>query len=310
MTEPLLAAQGVGPAEAAVSAADQATAPPATGSAAWAELRRNPMFLVPAAVLLVIVAMALVPQAFAGWFGHGDPRRCDLIDSNGGSTSGHPFGFDRQGCDVYANVVHGARASISVGILVTVLSLAIALVLGSLAGYRGRLVDVVVSRLTDVFFGFPFILGALVVLTSVGDRTIWSVSLVLAMFNWPVLTRLMRSTVLSVKNMDYVLAARALGATDRRILRHHVLPNAIAPVIVIATIGTGGVIVAEASLTFLGIGLEPPAISWGLQLSNARVGFQQHPHLLVYPGLFLSLTVLSFILLGDAVRDALDPKLR
>lgn len=301
---------GVSTTPAGPTATDPAAGVPATGSAVWAELRRNPLFLGPAAVLLVIVAMAAVPGAFAGWFGHGDPRVCELIDSSGGSRAGHPFGFDRQGCDVYANVVFGARASISVGLVVTVLSLAVALVLGSLAGYRGHLVDILVSRLTDVFFGFPFILGALVVLTSVGNRTIWSVSLVLALFNWPVLTRLMRSTVLAVRTTDYVVAARALGAGDLRIILRHVLPNAIAPVIVIATIGTGGVIVAEASLTFLGIGLEAPAISWGLQLSNARVGFQQHPHLLLYPGLFLSLTVLSFILLGDAVRDALDPKLR
>jgi oligopeptide transport system permease protein len=124
------------------------------------------------------------------------------------------------------------------------------------------------------------------------------------------MTRLMRSTVLSVKQMDYVTAARGLGASDWRIIRKHILPNAIAPVIVIATITIGSVIVAEASLTFLGVGLQAPAISWGLQLANAQNNFQTHPHLLLYPSIFLSVTVLSFILLGDVIRDALDPRLR
>lgn len=277
---------------------------------AWHDLRRNPVFLIAGFIVVVMILLAAFPGLFAGWFGHGNPRVCPLSRSGDGSSAGHPFGFDMQGCDVYANVIYGARASVSVGVLVTAMSLVIALTLGSLAGYYGRIIDTLLSRLTDIFFGFPFILGALVVLTSFNTRNVWTVSLVLALFGWPTMTRLMRSTVLSVKQMDYVTAARGLGASDWRIIRKHIIPNAIAPVIVIATITIGTVIVAEASLTFLGVGLQAPSISWGLQLANAQNNFQTRPHLLIYPSIFLSVTVLSFILLGDVIRDALDPRLR
>ncbi|HEX3814000.1 MAG TPA: ABC transporter permease [Mycobacteriales bacterium] len=297
--------------EAGVAAEVEPTGRQATLLAdAWHDLRRNPIFLIGGFIVLVMLAVAAFPGLFAGWFGHGDPRVCVLGRSGDPSSGGHPFGFDMQGCDVYANVIYGARASVSVGVLVTAMSLALAMTLGSIAGFYGKLIDTLLSRLTDIFFGFPFILGALVVLTSFDTRNVWTVSLVLALFGWPTMTRLMRSTVLSVKQMDYVTAARGLGASDWRIIRKHILPNAIAPVIVIATITIGSVIVAEASLTFLGVGLQAPAISWGLQLANAQNNFQTHPHLLLYPSIFLSVTVLSFILLGDVIRDALDPRLR
>ncbi len=276
----------------------------------WSVLRRRPTFLIAAFFVLLMLLIAAAPMLFAGWFGHGDPRACDLSDSAGGPTGGHPFGFDKQGCDVYANVIYGARASISIGLLVTALSVILALLLGSTSGYYGRAVDAVISRITDVFFGFPFVLGALVILTSFHVRSVLSVSMVIALFTWPVLTRLMRSSVLSVKHADYVIAARGLGAGDWRILRRHVIPNAITPVIVIAAITVGSVIAAESTLTFLGVGLQQPAISWGLQLSNAQTEFQTNPHLLLFPAAFLAVTVLSFIVLGDALQDALDPRSR
>lgn len=275
---------------------------------AWADLRRRPLFVVAAAVVLLLLLVAAFPQLFAGWFGNGDPRVCDLARSTNGPAAGHPFGFDKQGCDVYANVVHGARASISVGVLATLLVLVISLLLGSLAGFAGRAVDAVVSRFADVFFGFPFILGALVVLTTFDGRTVWAVALVLALFRWPSMTRVMRAGVLSVRQLDYVRAATALGASRYRLLRRHVLPNAITPIMVLVTLDIGTVIVIESTLTFLGVGLQAPAISWGLQLSNAATDFSSAPHLLIFPSLFLSLTVLSFIVLGDLIRDALDPR--
>ncbi|NEE04048.1 ABC transporter permease [Phytoactinopolyspora halotolerans] len=277
---------------------------------AWQDLRRNPLFWISGFLVLLMIVLAAIPDLFAGWFGNGDPRVCDLGRSNESPTAGHPFGFDKQGCDVYANVIHGARASISVGVLVTVLSLLIAVVLGAAAGYRGKWVDALISRVTDIFFGFPFILGALVILVSMNVRNIWTVSLVLALFGWPTMTRVMRSSVLSVKQMDYVVAARGLGADGWWLVRKHILPNAIAPVMVMATIAIGTAIVAEAVLTFLGVGLQAPAISWGLQLSNAQNDFQIASHLLIYPSIFLSVTVLSFIVLGDVIRDAFDPRLR
>jgi ABC-type dipeptide/oligopeptide/nickel transport system permease subunit len=168
----------------------------------------------------------------------------------------------------------------------------------------------VISRFTDIVFGLPFILGAIVVLSVIGDHSLWWVTLVLVLLGWTTMTRLSRSSVLSVRDSDYVNAARALGASDLRILLRHVLPNAIAPVIVYATIYIGIIIAAEAALSFLGVGLQLPAISWGLMISEAQTRVLTAPHLLLFPGAFLSLTVLSFILMGDALRDALDPKLR
>jgi oligopeptide transport system permease protein len=147
-------------------------------------------------------------------------------------------------------------------------------------------------------------------LTVISERTVLTVSAVLIVFSWPAMTRLMRATVLGQAHRDYVLAARGLGLSHRRILGRHILPNALAPVIAYATIAAGGVMVAEATLTFLGVGLQAPAISWGLELAAAQHQFRAYPHLLIFPGLFLSVTVLAFVTLGDVLRDALDPQLR
>ena len=277
---------------------------------AWPGLVRRPLSIVAGVIVLLVLAMVIAPAPFAGLFGHGDPRLCDLARSGAGPVGGHPFGFDTQGCDLYANVIYGARPTVTIGLLVTAGSLVLAVVLGSAAGYAGGVLDAVIGRLADVFFGFPFVLGALVILTVIPDRTVLTVSGVLIVFGWPAMTRLMRATVLGEAHRDYVLAARGLGVSRLRIMGRHILPNALAPVIAYATIFTGGVMVAEATLTFLGIGLQAPAISWGLELAAAQQQFRQYPHLLIFPGLFLSVTVFAFVAFGDAIRDALDPHLR
>lgn len=277
---------------------------------AWHALRRKPTFIASALMILFMAFIAAFPGPVAGLFGHGDPRFCALESSGAPPSAGHPFGFDLQGCDLYANVIYGARPSISIGLLTTLISFVAAAVLGVVAGYSGGWLDGIVSRLMDVFFGFPFILGAIIVLTAAPHRNVWTMALVLALFTWPTGTRLMRSSVLAVRASDYVLAARALGARPGRIMLRHIFPNAVAPLLVLSTLLVGGIIAAEASLTFLGVGLQLPAISWGLQLSVSQGYLEQYPHMLFFPALFLSLTVLAFILLGDALRDALDPKLR
>jgi ABC-type dipeptide/oligopeptide/nickel transport system permease subunit len=279
--------------------------------ARWQALKRRPTFLIAATIIAVMLVMAAIPGPFASLFGHGDPRNCNLVDSAlpPSLSSGHPFGFDIQGCDVYANVVYGARTSIPIGLLATGTSFLIAVVLGSMAGFYGGWFDTAVSRVIDVFFGFPFILGAIILLTSFPNRNVWTVSLVLALFSWPTGTRLMRSSVLSVMNAEYIASARALGASDARLIARHVIPNAIAPLLVLATLLVGTIIAAEATLTFLGVGLKLPAISWGLQLATAQQYLSTSPHMLIFPSLFLGVTVLGFVLLGDALRDAFDPKL-
>lgn len=276
----------------------------------WRTLRRRPLFWVCVATLGLLAAVAVVPQLFAGLFGQPDPRLCDLASGSLPPSAAHVFGTDRQGCDVYANVIYGTRASLSIGLLATAVALVIALVLGTLAGYRGGWADALIARLTDVFLGFPFLLGAVVVLTAIGSRTPVVIALVLAVFIWPTLARLMRASVRAVRDAPYVEAARAMGLGTGRIVGRYVLPNAIGPVLAVATITVGGVIVTESTLTFLGLGLRAPAISWGLQMANAQATFQTSPHTLVFPGLFLVVTVLATITLGDVLRDTLDPKAR
>jgi ABC-type dipeptide/oligopeptide/nickel transport system permease subunit len=266
------------------------------------------LFWLPLAVLTTLVLLTAFPGWIGGWFGSGDPRACDLSASARPPSAGHPFGSDLQGCDVYANVVHGARASLTVGLFCTLIALGIAVLVGTVAGYVGGWADSVLARLTDVFLGFPFLLGAIVALNSLGDRTVLSISLVLALFSWPTLARLVRTTVRSTRDAEYVQAAKAMGFPTTRILTHYVLPNAIGPVLAVATLTVGGVIVAESTLTFLGLGLRAPSISWGLQLATAQSRFQQAPHTLIYPGIFLAATVLSLITLGDVLRDAVNPK--
>ena len=274
---------------------------------AWRHLRRRPMFIIATAMILLLALMAIWP----GLFTNADPLACDLADSLLTPSSEHWFGTDLQGCDYYARTIYGARVSITIGVLVTAVSTLIAVALGSVAGFYGGFVDTVIARITDIWFAIPTILGGIVILRSVfSTRGLFQVSLVLIVLGWPTMLRLVRSAVLSVKETDYVDAARALGATNFRIIRRHVLPNSIAPVIVYATITVGGIISAEAALSFLGVGLQLPAISWGLMISVAQNRILTAPHLLLFPGLFLSATVFSFILMGDALRDALDPRLR
>ena len=275
-------------------------------SDAWHDLRRNPMFIISASLILLLIVVA----AFPGLFTHTDPKFCDLSHYNGGRAPGHPFGFDRQGCDIYSRVVYGARASVTVGILVTSGVVLIGGVIGALAAFYGGVVDSLLSRFVDVFFAIPLLLGAIVFLQAFPFRNIWTVVAAIMLLGWPQMSRIMRGAVISVKESDFVTAARALGASDMRILGRHILPNAIAPVIVVATISLGLFIVLEATLSFLGIGLPSSTVSWGSDINDAQSSLRSAPHVLLFPSVALSITVLAFMLLGDAVRDALDPKLR
>lgn len=275
-------------------------------SDAWHDLRRNPIFVISALLILFLIVVAMFPSLFTGT----DPKRCDLAMSDGGGTPGHPFGFDRQGCDVYARVIYGARASVTVGILVTSGVVLIGGTIGAIAGFYGGAMDSLLSRVTDMFFAIPILLFAIVFLSSFPFRNIWTVVAAIMLVGWPSVARIMRGSVLSVKESDFVTAARALGASNRRILSRHILPNAIAPVIVIATISLGLFIVLEATLSYLGIGLPGSTVSWGGDINDAQSSLRTAPHVLLYPSVALSITVLAFMLLGDAVRDALDPKLR
>lgn len=285
-------------------------------SDAWRQMRRSKLFLGASALLVILSVMAAFPQLFTSI----DPRErgaCALANSRKPpGTNGAWFGYDTFGCDYYSTVIYGARVSMIIGLVVVGGALVIGIVLGALAGYFGGWFDTVIARITDIIYGLPLILGAILLLNLLasdrffGERSLWTVSIALIALSWMTVMRLFRSSVISVRDADYVSAARAMGAPDGRIIIKHILPNSLAPVLVYATIAVGAIIAAEAALSFLGIGLQQPAISWGLQINSAQNYLRSSPHLLFFPSIFLSVTVLSFILLGDALRDALDPKLR
>ncbi|MEU6255462.1 ABC transporter permease [Streptomyces sp. NPDC047043] len=275
-------------------------------SDAWRDLRRNPVFIISALVILFLVVISIWPSLIAS----GNPLKCDLAKAQEGSQPGHPFGYDGQGCDVYTRTVYGTRISISVGVLATAGIAVLGSILGGLAGYFGGGMDSLMSRITDIFFAIPVVLGGLVLLSVVTSNTIWPVIGFMVLLGWTQVYRIARGSVITAKQNDYVQAARALGASDSRILLRHIAPNAVAPVIVVATIALGTYIALEATLSYLGVGLKPPTVSWGIDISAASAYIRNAPHMLLWPAGALAVTVLAFIMLGDAVRDALDPKLR
>ncbi|MFE9772768.1 ABC transporter permease [Streptomyces sp. NPDC005931] len=275
-------------------------------SDAWRDLRRNPVFIVSGLVILFLVVISLWPSLIAS----GSPLKCDLAKAQEGSQAGHPFGFDGQGCDVYTRTVYGARTSVTVGVCATLGVAVLGSVLGALAGFFGGVWDAVLSRITDVFFAIPVVLGGLVLLSVVTSSTVWPVVGFMVLLGWPQLSRIARGSVITAKQNDYVQAARALGASHTRLMLRHIAPNAVAPVIVVATIALGTYISLEATLSYLGVGLKPPSVSWGIDISAASPYIRNAPHALLWPSGALAITVLAFIMLGDAVRDALDPKLR
>lgn len=278
---------------------------------AWKNLRRQPLFLMSAFLIFVVIIVCLFP----GLFSQINPasEACQLANSDGGPASGHPLGYTQQGCDVFARVIYGTQSSVTVGLFTTIGVLFIGGVMGALAGYYGGWVDAILARINDIFFALPLILGAIVLVQLPvfrTNRSVWSLVLILIIFGWPQIARITRGAVIEVRNADFVMAARSLGVSKFRSLLRHVLPNSLAPIIVVATISLGTFIVAESTLSFLGIGLPPSVMSWGNDIQSARASLRSNPMPLIYPAIALSITVLSFIMLGDALRDALDPKAR
>jgi oligopeptide transport system permease protein len=271
------------------------------------KLKRDRRFWIAAAMIAIFAGMAIAPQLF--FTDSLDPSNCNLSDSALWPSSEHWFGTDILGCDYYTRVVYGARTSIEVGLVVGVLTVAIALALGSSSGYYGGKTDMIISRFADIWFSVPTTLGAILILTLFGGGGALVIGLVLVFFGWPDMTRLVRSTVIGGKHRGYVRAAKTMGSPGRTILRRHVLPNGIAPVLVFAAYTVGGAVGGEAGLTFLGVGLRLPSISWGLQIAIAQTRFTSDPYLLFFPSLFLSLLIGAFVLLGESLRDALDVKL-
>jgi oligopeptide transport system permease protein len=272
----------------------------------WRGLHRRPKFIVAALLILFILTVATFPGVFTG----ADPTYADPSQSLLGPSSAHWFGTDLQGHDIYARTVYGARASVAVGLGATLVVFLVGGALGMLAGFFGGWMDAVVSRITDVFFGLPLLLAAIVLMQVMHHRTVWTVIAILAVFGWPQVARIARGAVLEVRASDYVLAAKALGLPRFQILLRHALPNALGPVIAVATIALGAFIVTEATLSYLGVGLPTSVVSWGGDINLAQTRLRSGSPILFYPAGALAITVLSFMMMGDALRDALDPSSR
>ncbi|MCS5723594.1 ABC transporter permease [Herbiconiux sp. CPCC 203407] len=274
---------------------------------AWRDMRRRPMFWISAAIILLVVVVALFPNLFSQI----DPRECVLSNSNGAPTGAHLLGFNKQGCDVFSRIIHGTSTSLSVGIIVVILTTVLGILFGAFAGFYGGWLDSILSRAGDIFFSIPYILAAVVIMSVFSAyRNVFVIALAIGIFAWPSTARVLRAEILRVKNADFVMASRALGVSNFKILLRHVLPNSIAPVIVVTTISLGAAIVAEATLSFLGVGLPNTTMSWGNDISAAQTDLRTAPQTLIYPSIALSVTVLAFIMMGEVVRDALDPKAR
>ena len=257
-----------------------------------------------ALVLLILAAAAAAP-----WLTPYDPFRMVMAHRLQPPSWSHPLGTDMFGRDLWARMVLGARSSLLVASLGVAIASAIGVSLGLLAGYYGGWVDAVVSRVVDVFLAFPVILLALGLVAALGPSPI-NVMIAIGLVYWTTYARVVRVSVMAVRHEEYVLAARAIGMPDLRILTRHLLPNVSAPIIVIATLGMGGAIVIESTLSFLGVGVQPPVPSWGWTLALGLRYMREAPHLAVVPGVAIMLTVFAFNLRGDGVRDLADPRSR
>ena len=258
--------------------------------------------LIGAGVLAAIVALALLAPALTT----DAPLQTDLAGALRGPTGGHPFGQDRLGRDVFAQVAYGARASTIIAAAVVGITVLIGVMAGATAGYLGGAVDALIMRVVDIFLAFPGILLA-IALAGVLGPNLGNLVIALSVMGWVGYARLVRAQVLSLREREYVAAARALGAGPWRVVARHILPNALSPVIVQATFSAAGVIIAESSLSFLGLGPQDVP-TWGGLLSQGAAYLLYAPHIAFFPGLFIMLTVLALNLVGDALRDALDPR--
>ena len=279
---------------------------------AWKRLRRNKLAVIGAVWILFMILVALTADLWAPqWLG--SPTDIDSTQSAALSklppSLEHPFGTDATGRDQLVRVIDGARVSLTVGVIATVISTAIGLVMGALAAFYGGIWDVIIMRLADMFLAIPYTLFVIVMLAVIGQG-IQNVFIAIGILGWPSIARVFRSAILSVKENDYVDAARAMGASDFRIVARHIFPNSVASIVVYATMNVGGAILTESALSYLGMGVTPPTPSWGIMIQDGQTFLATQPWLMIMPGIAILTTVLAFTLLGDGLRDALDVKMK
>lgn len=271
----------------------------------WAKFCRNRLALASAVVVLALVLMAI----FAPWIARHDPLYIDMDHKFARpGQAGFLLGADELGRDVFSRLLHAGRVSLAVGLMTALIAVVIGSVLGALAAYYTGAIDSVIMRLTDVLLSIPTIF-LLLALSAFLKPTITTIILIIGLNSWMSVARLVRGQILSIKQQEFILAARALGANDRRLIFQQLLPNALAPVLVAATLSVATAILTESSLSYLGYGIQPPTASWGNMLNNAQAYVLYAPWVAVYPGVMITLTVLGFNFAGDGLRDALDPRL-
>lgn len=282
---------------------DTDTAPSPRGDI-WRRFRRNKL----AMAGLVVVVVMVFAAVFAPLVTRYDPTALGSA-SRAKPSSQHWFGTDVLGRDLFSRVVYGARVSLRIGILAVLGASLLGLFVGAITGYYGGKLDSLLMRTTDVFLSFPYILAAIVIITVIG-RGEGSVIVVLAFLGWMPIARLFRASVIQAKQAEYIEAARAVGCSNTRIIVRHILPNAVQPVIVYATIFVGTAVLTEAALSFLGVGVTEPTPAWGLMVNQGRSYLFNSPHLMFFPGAAIFVTVMAFVFVGDGLRDALDPRLK
>jgi peptide/nickel transport system permease protein len=275
----------------------------------WRDIRRRFMRNRLAIFGSVLVLLLFLTAIFAPLLAPADPYEQDLGNTLAGPSSAHLLGTDVLGRDQFSRLVYGSRIAVIVGLSAIFLATLIGVALGAISGYLGGFWDSLIMRIADIFFAFPLLIGAIVLILVLG-RGVPPVILALAIFTWATIARLLRSSILSVRESEYVEAARALGATRWRIVTRHILPNSMAPVLVYSTFSVGLAIVAEASLSFLGVGVRPDVPEWGNMIAVGQQFVGVHDYLWLFPSLAVVLTVLGFAFVGDGLRDALDPRLR
>lgn len=272
----------------------------------WRRFSANRMALVGLAIIFLLVVMAIFAPVFAPY----DPINDIFRGMRGvGPSPAHPFGFDHLGRDLLSRVIFGSRVALLVGLVATGIAVTIGIVVGAVAGFFGGWVDTLISRVIDTLMAFP-IIALLIVLAAVLGPSLVTTIVVIGATSWARFARVVRADVMSMKQQDFITAARAAGVTDWRIIWRHLLPNVMGPVIVLASLGIGGIIILESALSFLGLGIRPPNPSWGTTLADGRAFILRFPHIAFFPGLMIVITVLAFNFIGDGLRDALDPRQR
>ena len=258
---------------------------------------------------LFIVIGFLFTALFGPFLTTHSPNVINLKNRLSAPSWEHPLGTDELGRDIFSRILCGAKISLQIGIIVVSISATIGIMIGVISGYYGGKTDAVIMRIVDIFLSFPSLILAIALMAALGQN-IYNVMLALSLVGWTIYARVVRSEALQIREMEYIQAAKAMGASNFQIIFTHVLPNIIAPVIVLATLGMAFAIISEAGLSFIGLGVKPPTPSWGFMLSSGRMYMTTSPYGALFPGLAIALVVLGFNLIGDGLRDALDPELR